>query len=540
MNITILKIPVKSRIIFLGLLTILFFAYRYPDSIQKGPYSMHMWRQADCLSFAKNYLENGFQFFKPSVHCTTSDNNNQSVSEFPIIYYLVALIWKVFGQHEFIFRLINMIIVFIGLYYLFKLSYSILSDHFWSYYIPLFLFTSPILVFYSNNFLMNAPSFGLVLTGLYHYWRFTKCSKPGYLYASIFIFLLAGLLKATALLSFTAIFLVHLASHFRIAREKLGLSPIGKLLHIVPMLIAYLIIVVWIYWAKDYNRQNISGIFLQGFLPVWDVNNLYDGLYYGTKLYTSLIPAYFNRTAVIIIIALFIWLVLRFRKAHGYLITLTATCFLGVLGFVILFFKAFTVHDYYLINLLIIIPLTLITFLHYMKVNGISLFWSRNFRGLAVAALVFLTYHAMVIQRVKYDVKDTFVKHTIILDDDTKRLWKYDQEKYDKRYKALRSITPYLRELGIKRTDHVISIPDSSPNITLYMMDQKGCTEFGLYRPDVKDRIEQFIESGTKYLIINDPGYLKKDFLQPYIMNKIGEYKNVLIFALPETELSGD
>jgi len=72
------------------------------------------------------------------------------------------------------------------------------------------------------------------------------------------------------------------------------------------------------------------------------------------------------------------------------------------------------------------------------------------------------------------------------------------------------------------------------------MMDQKGCTEFGLYRPDVKDRIEQFIESGTKYLIINDPGYLKKDFLQPYIMNKIGEYKNVLIFALPETELSGD
>jgi len=188
------------------------------------------------------------------------------------------------------------------------------------------------------------------------------------------------------------------------------------------MLIAYLIIVVWIYWAKDYNRQNISGIFLQGFLPVWDVNNLYDGLYYGTKLYTSLIPAYFNRTAVIIIIALFIWLVLRFRKAHGYLITLTSTCFLGVLGFVILFFKAFTVHDYYLINLLIIIPLTLITFLHYMKVNGISLFWSRNFRGLAVAALVFLTYHAMVIQRVKYDVKDTFVKHTIILDDDTKRL----------------------------------------------------------------------------------------------------------------------
>lgn len=534
------KISVKSRILFLSFLAILFFAYRYPNSIVKGPCSMHMWRQADCLSITKNYLEDGFHFFKPSIHWTTIDNKDRAVSEFPIMYYFAALIWYVFGQHEFIFRLINMSIVFIGLFYLFKLSYEILSDNFWSYYIPLFLFTSPTLVYYSNNFLMNAPSFGLVLIGLYYYWRFEKSSKSKFLYFSMLIFLFAGLLKVTSLLLLTAIFFVHLASQFKIIRKKLDLPKFGKLIHIVPMLIVYFIVFAWIYWAKDYNKQNISGIFLQRPLPIWDTDNLYDGLNYGTQNYISQIPAYFNRTAIFIIITLFIWLILRFRKTHIYHTILTTMCFLGALGFILLFFKALPGHDYHLTNLLIIIPLTLITFLHYMKHNGISLFWSKNFKGLAIAALVFLIYNTMVIQRVKYDAKDTFVKHTIILDENTRKLWQYILEENDRRYKALSSITPYLRELGIKRTDHVISIPDQSPNITLYMMDQKGCTEFGLFEPDGKDRIMQFIKSGTRYLIINDPIFLNPGYIQPFITNKIGEYKNVQIFELSKAELTGD
>ena len=138
----------------------------------------------------------------------------------------------------------------------------------------------------------------------------------------------------------------------------------------------------------------------------------------------------------------------------------------------------------------------------------------------------------MVIQRVKYDVNDTFVRHTITLEDNTKKFWKFSQNEYNNRYKALSSITPYLRKLGISRTDHVISIPDQSPNITLYLMDQKGCTEYGLFEPDGKDRIKKFIEAGTKYLIINDPEYLKMDYIKPFINKRIGEYKNVQIFDL--------
>jgi hypothetical protein len=525
-------IPLNSRLLLLALLIILFFVYRYPYSMQKGPYSIHMWRQACGLSWTKNYLEEGFQFFKPTVHWTTVDNKDKATGEFPILNYIVSLLWGVFGQHEFIFRLMNLLIVYLGLFYLFKLTYRLISDSSWALYIPIFLFTSPILVFYGNNFLPNAPSFGLALIALYHYYRFVQTSKAKFLYISLIIYLLAGLIKATALLSFLAIVSIHLISQINYFRSILKIPKIGKLIHLLPMIGVFVVMFIWVAWARDYNRENITGLYTTGLRPIWDTENIYEVLIYGTNLYTSLLPAYFSKTAVVIFLTLFAWLIIKFRKSDRFLMSFTFIIFIGILFYLVLFIKGFTVHDYYLINLLIFIPLTLITFLHYLKSNHISLYYSKAFKGLAIAALILLTYNTMVIQRAKYDTQDPFVRHTILLDDKTREYWQYMKDSYNNRYEALNTITPYLRELGIKRTDPVISVPDLSPNVTLYMMDQKGCSEYGLFDENRNDRIEQYIKTGTRYLIVNDSRYLNKPFLSKYIDDKIGEYKNVQIFTL--------
>ena len=275
----------------------------------------------------------------------------------------------------------------------------------------------------------------------------------------------------------------------------------------------------------------MSGMFELGIRPIWDVDLGY-GLYLGTQLFTLLSPSFFNPTAVAIILALFTWMIIKFRNTDRYLTGLTFVIFIGVVIYIIIFFQGFTVHDYYLTNLLVFIPLVLITFLNYLKKNRISLFYSKAFRGLAIVALLLLIYSTMVIQRMKYDLGDTFVKHTIIVDDNTKSFWRFHHDEYERKYKALTSITTYLRELGIQRTDPVLSLPDGSPNITLYMMDQKGRSGYGLNRPDVTHRIDEFIESGIQYLIINEPGYLNNEFIKPYITNKIGEYENIQIFKL--------
>jgi hypothetical protein len=490
-------IPLRPKLIFFALLVVMFFVYRYPHSIQKGPYSIHAWRQACDLTWTKNYLEEGFKFFKPSVHWTTLDLKNQAVQQFPIM-----------------------------------LTYRILADSFWALYIPVLLFTSPVLVYYANNFPPNAPAFGLALIGFYHYWRYVQTNKLKFLFVSILIYLIAGLIKPTALLSFMAIITILIISQIEYFRNILRIPRIGKLSHLLPMAGVFVIFYIWVIWVRNYNQEGVSVLYTTGFRPVWETENIYEVLYYGTQLYTFMYPAFFSHAALVIVLTMFAWLIIKFPKSNRVLVSFTVTIFIGILFYLVLFIKGFTVHDYYLINLLIFIPLTSIAFLHYLKSNRISLFNGKPFRGLAMAGLIVIMYNAMVLQRARYDLNDTFVKHTILLNDQQTGFWGNMHNNYEARYEALETITPFLRELGIKRTDHVISVPDLSPNISLYMMDQKGYSEFGLFDPKGNDRIGHYISTGTKYLIVNDPAYLNKPFLSKYINEKIGEYKNVQIYTL--------
>ena len=94
-------------------------------------------------------------------------------------------------------------------------------------------------------------------------------------------------------------------------------------------------------------------------------------------------------------------------------------------------------------------------------------------------------------------------------------------------------ITPYLRNLGIERGDRVYYTPDPSMNISLYLMDQLGNTDFSL-RGSRKERIEHLKEKGLKYLMIGDEKILKKASLKDYTSKdkKIGEFNGVHIFKV--------
>ena len=77
----------------------------------------------------------------------------------------------------------------------------------------------------------------------------------------------------------------------------------------------------------------------------------------------------------------------------------------------------------------------------------------------------------------------------------------------------------------------MISIPDGTNCYTLYLMNQKGYTE-----NNGRDRdslgIAESIRLGAKYLFINNDEYLKKDYVKPFLKNKIGQYGNVTIYKL--------
>lgn len=106
------------------------------------------------------------------------------------------------------------------------------------------------------------------------------------------------------------------------------------------------------------------------------------------------------------------------------------------------------------------------------------------------------------------------------------------------------SITPYLREIGIRFSDKVIYFPDKS-NVSLYLMNQWGWTQYTdakfnrgepiKYNEDSVG-ISKSLNLGAKYLIINNSDILYEyPYLQSFATNLIGNYKNVLIFNLVDT-----
>ena len=104
-----------KNLIFILLFILVSFLYKLQVSIKYAPSSIHQWRQADALSITKNYFEEGMHFFEAKIHFQGSIEG-KAIGEFPIIYYINASIWKITGQNYITVRLLNLCIVFLGLF----------------------------------------------------------------------------------------------------------------------------------------------------------------------------------------------------------------------------------------------------------------------------------------------------------------------------------------------------------------------------------------------------------------------------------------
>jgi hypothetical protein len=106
----------------------------------------------------------------------------------------------------------------------------------------------------------------------------------------------------------------------------------------------------------------------------------------------------------------------------------------------------------------------------------------------------------------------------------------WQNEYYIKYIQPIEHIKPYLRSIGIKKDDRVISLSDSSLNISLYFMNQKGWTNNWIAGDSAK--IKGKVDMGAKYLFIYKKQVYEDQRIIPFIKNKIGEFNNMDIYRL--------
>lgn len=513
-----IKFPKIELIIFIVSIIVISLVYRYQKILFYPPQSIHCWRQTDCTSQALNYYQNGMNFFKPEIHNLVSDNGKTGycVEEFPIIFYSTAILYHIFGFHEWLFRFLDLLIFFLGLFYIYKLFLRMNINILLSLSITLLFFTSPVIVYYANNFIGNVPAFSITIIGWYFFFEFYKSDKINKLLLSIIFFTLSSLLKLSEMISlFTIIglYLFELMGIFKFGIENKKLFVGKKILILIFFSLS--IIIAWYYYANWYNNSHSQKYYIFEFLPIWSLDKNTVSIIWN-KIILEWQYDYFHTSILLLFAISFISNIFYIKKSNKLLFSITMFLFFGSIFYSLLWFKNFKEHDYYIITMYIVILFTFLTSLDIIKkINPAFL----NYKYFIVLSYLLLIFN------VSYSREKIYERYN-----------SSDIGKYIKnQYKDFFTITPYLRSIGIDRSDKIITVPDFTLNYSLYLSNQIGWTEFNGVLID-STIFENCIKNGAKYLFVNgnylDNGY---QWLNRYKENQVGEYGQVKIYCLTNT-----
>lgn len=523
----------KKKYFLLTILLIIwsstFFLMGYNKVSNQGPFSRHAYRQSDSYSFSLFYYYENNHLLEPSILFVGENEHGKTVSEFPILYFLTAKIWKITGISPFVPRMLNLLILFIGLFYLYRLAFELLKDHLWAFIVSLSLFSSPLLGFYGFNFIPNVPALGIALIATFYFYRYYITGKTKWLIIATALFSFAALLKISSLFLFLAANAVLFFHNILNLNKKI--RPL--LYQLTSIVILFLVVFSWYLFTQNYNSHNLEGIFNQSIIPIWSLNPERISEIC-SKAFTNTIIYFYNPQALMGLVLGLLISILFWRKANKMLLSVSLILIVGVVFFVILFFDGMDAHEYFLIDATVIIPAIILTFFATLKNTAPLLFQSRLFKIFACVIMAFIVDYNVVVTRAHFNPHDRMVEKNIPLPKRVKDYWDWVYWDWENNRKKYEGIVPYLRNLGINFDDFVISIPDETPNLTLTLLQQRGFTDYHYTNnyQGVK-RTQRKIELGAKYMIVLGEDNLLREDVAPYTQNLIGEYNEIKIFKLP-------
>ncbi|TKG91139.1 hypothetical protein EYV94_22300 [Puteibacter caeruleilacunae] len=473
--------------------------YKYHKTTKYPPQGMHAWRQADSASFALNYYTNGMDFWQPELLNLRSDDRQTgySVSEAPLLYYGVAILYKIFGYHDFWFRLTNLIIAFLGMFYLFRFAYDVTKDYLWAVLIGIMPFMSTIYSYYANNFITDITAFNFMLIAAYHAYRFLqKERRRSLIYFGVMV-CLAGLMKITSLVAVIALCCTCvLVIPFLKAKRKDWLSLFGTIF------VALFINFLWYKHAFSYNEKHSSIYFANNIYPAWNftwlqIKTMLTNIWNARgKDYFSIYLWYFLGVALIFVL-------FNLRKIKREVLIYLGILFVGVLSYVAMWIFKMKEHDYYFAPVLPLFVGLLLLFVVILKKRYSS-------KVSTIVAGIFMLVCLISIGKVRsrIDYKYTPLKELLVYQE----------------------MEPILRQHGIHRTDAVVSLSDPTNAMTLYLMNQRGWTRLDGHTSPAK--IWKRIGDGAKYLLVSNPRDMSHSLFQCFYKEMICEHKGVRLYDL--------
>ena len=235
------------------------------------PTHIHAWAEQDHYALALGFINNGFDFFHPETMIYNKqfpgwwkeayDNTITSV-DFPIHEYIVALLMKLLGTTSpWVFRLWTLLWGFLGLFFLFKVTYRLTYDCMKSVLVTAIALSSPVYAYFLNGFLPGVPALSLGIIGLWFYLKYYDHNQRKLFHLSMAFLTLAMLMRTTFAIELIAILCFELLRIFR--KESTFLDKLPSVLISAALFLAYFL------WNK--HLRNLYGtLFLNELLPPED------------------------------------------------------------------------------------------------------------------------------------------------------------------------------------------------------------------------------------------------------------------------------
>ncbi len=229
------------------------------ENIDLAPLDVHSYRQALTLGVARNFLEWDANIFQPRTILCTSGQGFE-VMEFPVLNYAIFLLWKIFGEHNWCFRLLNLVVASFGLWHFYRIARRIVNDR--AALAGTVLFGTSIAFIYARKAMPDVFSLSLVIMGVNMGWEYLEKGKSWRLIAYTLATALGLLSKIPA--AAALVFLVLPFFDRKIEwKRKLWFSG-GSVIALAAMSAWYF---VWIPWAEvEYHH---GWYFRLGFERAW-------------------------------------------------------------------------------------------------------------------------------------------------------------------------------------------------------------------------------------------------------------------------------
>ncbi len=442
------------------------------------PGGFHLWRQTQGLAVARNFHEEGMNIFKPRVD-NRGNLSGITGMEFPLVNFLAACHYKVFGFSHAGSRLVILLFSVAAIVFCFLFFRQLLAEPLAALLASFCLAFSPLFGYYALVMMPDIPMLAWLFASLFFLRKWAGEPRRLFFFWALFCLAMAGLLKVSAL--FVAAYFLRV-----IWQARKGGSTFWRL---ASLALALLLVLLWYLYAM--HLSGAYGNFDFRLNPEWQ-RGLKGSLGVLVTVFFKWLPGFF--VSVIQLPLLLLGLVILARDKGSAARDFAVFFLAGFLVYAVMFYPMFTMHDYYMIPAL---PLLVLLCAWGMR----ALLQAAQRRKHAFWALCLL------------------LAVLIPLAGSLRYIWRFEDRSADRLHRLESQLDRVLPD----KDKRVMVGCEDSPSVYLYFSHRKGWTiREGLGTRD----FERLVLKDASYLVCDSKKFASRPDVRPRLeeISSLGDF----------------